>query len=165
MPQEPRFNECDVQSALRDVSMGTSVYTAAKRWRIPKSTLLYRTRGSTDRATVGAARRKISKARDNHLARWVRVLAMNGSPEPLGMHWVTSFLKRYPEITKVNGLLYETSTAPRPVATGSQTQQQQTPIAEQHPVIEPTMDGEQASVGQQVTVGEQTAAEQQTLKE
>lgn len=71
MPQEPRFNECDVQSALRDVSMGTSVYTAAKRWRIPKSTLLYRTRGSTDRATVGAARRKISKAQDNHLARWV----------------------------------------------------------------------------------------------
>lgn len=107
MPQQPKYNESDMQSALLDVRMGASVYTAAKRWRIPKTTLLYRTRGYTNRAAVSAARQKISKAQEDHLARWAlsqaalgfpvsqrdlwdfarRVLEKSGAHDPLGKQW------------------------------------------------------------------------------
>ena len=60
-----------MQSALLDVKSGTSVYTAARHWHIPKTTLLYRTRGSTTQAAISAARQKVSKTQEDHLARWV----------------------------------------------------------------------------------------------
>ncbi|MBE3047471.1 hypothetical protein IMZ48_34155, partial [Candidatus Bathyarchaeota archaeon] len=122
-PAQPRYNESDLQNALLEVTAGATVYSAARRWRIPKTTLLYRSRGSTTRAAQSAARQKVSKAQEDNLARWAlsqaalgfpvsqlqvwdfarRVLERAGDSEPLGKGWIQLFLKRYPEITKVNG--------------------------------------------------------------
>lgn len=116
MSQKPKYNESDMQSALLDVRMGMSVYTAAKRWRIPKTNpplphpRLHQPRRRQRRppedqqgpgGPPGALGFPVSQGELWDFAR--RVLEKSGAGGPPGKQWVYCFLKRYPEITKVNG--------------------------------------------------------------
>lgn len=113
-----------MQSALAEVMSGGPVQRAARRWGIPSTTLLYRSRGSTTRAAVSEGRQKLTRTQEAHLSNWVisqaalgfpvnqagvydfvkKVLEKSGGEDKtLGRQWVGCFLRRHPEITNVKG--------------------------------------------------------------
>lgn len=103
---------------------GRPVKGTARRWGIPSTTLLYRSRGSTTRAAVSEGRQKLTRTQEAYLSDWIISQAALGFPvgqatvydfakkvlergggkdKTLGRQWVMCFLKRHPEITNVRG--------------------------------------------------------------
>lgn len=98
----------------------TSVREAARRYKVPESSLRARNRGVKSRATVRANSHKLSEKEEETLCNWILALDDNGEePQPdtvreaadsllqargtlpiqtVGEKWVYNFVKRHPEL-------------------------------------------------------------------
>lgn len=121
--QMPRYSESDLQKALREIHQGTSQRSAAKRWRVPRTTLQDRLRGGSSHAEAHELRQRFSRQQEKLLSRWVfnlsalgvpptcrqfeefanRILVVHGDHQPLGKHWVQGFVRRNSEVTLAKG--------------------------------------------------------------
>lgn len=121
----PKYTEDDLKTALCAVAAGLSIRKAALQWRIPRTTLQERTKGSQTRAAAYQRWQRLSPDDERSLVDWVLaqasltvpvthqqlrnfvtlVLTRRGDEAPLGKNWVDGFLRRHPEIVARKGRL------------------------------------------------------------
>lgn len=119
-----KYSEKDMENAIEDVQRGLPVSTAAKKYGVPRITLLYKVRGKTPRKRQVGPNSYLSEEHEQTLVKWIMDIAKARFPvtkEQLldsvaklvtelkiktpfknnrpGKHWFQSFLKRHPEIT------------------------------------------------------------------
>lgn len=111
-----RYTEEHLQSAILEVKSGISQHEAARRWNIPRATLLARLKGSDSRQAVSQVKQRLSPSEEKKICDWIRiqdglglapthveirdfvirVLRRNGDRLPLGKTWMEGFFKRNP---------------------------------------------------------------------
>ncbi|KAL2113574.1 hypothetical protein VUR80DRAFT_3501 [Thermomyces stellatus] len=121
----PRYTENALQNALIEVSNGTPIQRAARRWGVPRTTLQNRKYGHNPRSIAHAPQQRLSPEQEKALAHWVlgqsmlgsppthaqlrglaqRILHQGGDDKPLGINWMTGFLARNREICSLRGIL------------------------------------------------------------
>lgn len=119
----PKYSEESILSAIKDVKAGISQRQAAKRWKIPRTTLQERLSGRTSRAESHEFSQRLSREQESHLVRWIlaqanlglapthqqvrdfviRIIRRGGDDQPLGKRWMEGFLRRNPEVRTVSG--------------------------------------------------------------
>jgi hypothetical protein len=117
--------EDSIQNALGDYKSGriSSVRAAARKWRVPKSTLYGRIKGSTSLRVAQQPKQRLSPEQESFLAEWIleqhaqgfspshprvremalRILQINGDAKPLGANWTRGFLQRNPHVATCIG--------------------------------------------------------------
>ena len=127
----PTYTEEEMQNAIAAVENGCSLHQAAQQYKIPRSTLRNRLRGSNSRKDTNQDRQKLSAIEEASLANWARIqyafglplthrqlrlaaqrmLAISGNDASLGKHWTTYFLRRNPSLKAMKGIHIEKSRA------------------------------------------------------
>jgi hypothetical protein len=128
---DPR--EHAIQCAISDYKSG--VYTgqrkAAAAYGIPRSLLRSRLEGHTPHTIAHAQQQRLTPEQEGFLVRWIleedarsqppsharvrematRILQVNGDHDPLGVHWISSFLSRQPQVSSIVGRSIEAARA------------------------------------------------------
>ncbi|RYC77805.1 hypothetical protein BFJ63_vAg19321 [Fusarium oxysporum f. sp. narcissi] len=129
MPQLP-YTEDDVIKAMLDVTdNGLSQHEAAQKHGMPQTTLSDRLRGIPPKSEVTHPSRLLSKSQEARLITWIlrqealgyapshsqvratvaALLRQQGRERPIGVHWLTRFVKRHPSIKNKIGKRQEAS--------------------------------------------------------
>ncbi|KAM5517601.1 transposase [Fusarium oxysporum f. sp. phaseoli] len=129
MPQLP-YTEDDVIEAMLDVTdNGLSQHEAAQKHGMPQTTLSDRLRGIPPKSEVTHPSRLLSKSQEARLITWIlrqealgyapshsqvratvaALLRQQGRERPIGVHWLTRFVKRHPSIKNKIGKRQEAS--------------------------------------------------------
>ncbi|KAJ0132088.1 hypothetical protein HZ326_24823 [Fusarium oxysporum f. sp. albedinis] len=129
MPQLP-YTEDDVIEAMLDVTdNGLSQHEAAQKHGMPQTTLSDRLRGIPPKSEVTHPSRLLSKSQEARLITWIlrqealgyapshsqvraavaALLRQHGRERPIGVHWLTRFVKRHPSIKNKIGKRQEAS--------------------------------------------------------
>jgi hypothetical protein len=129
MPQLP-YTEDDVIEAMLDVTdNGLSQHEAAQKHGMPQTTLSDRLRGIPPKSEVTHPSRLLSKSQEARWITWIlrqealgyapshsqvratvaALLRQQGRERPIGVHWLTRFVKRHPSIKNKIGKRQEAS--------------------------------------------------------
>ncbi|KAF6524736.1 hypothetical protein HZS61_010531 [Fusarium oxysporum f. sp. conglutinans] len=129
MPQLP-YTEDDVIEAILDVTdNGLSQHEAAQKHGMPQTALSDRLRGIPPKSEVTHPSRLLSKSQEARLITWIprqealgyapshsqvratvaALLRQQGRERPIGVHWLTRFVKRHPSIKNKIGKCQEAS--------------------------------------------------------
>ncbi|KAL0934828.1 uncharacterized protein CTRU02_209419 [Colletotrichum truncatum] len=112
-----------MQKAIKDTETGISIRAAARKRKVPESTLRGRLHGAGTLRESRSQLQRLSPDQEQHLANWAlaqgslglaptntelkelaqRVLAVAGEFEPLGRNWMDGFLRRNPSLRTVRG--------------------------------------------------------------
>ncbi|OAQ96970.1 hypothetical protein LLEC1_06966 [Akanthomyces lecanii] len=121
----PKTDEDSIQNAIQSVRSGVSVSKSASQWRVPRSTLRHRLKGTMTHAAAAESQQRLSRRLELQLGGWItttaviseapthkqirdvaiQLLAHEGDPRPLGKNWVATFLRRNPHIKIAQGML------------------------------------------------------------
>ena len=74
----PKYQDSDLNEALRMVDEGSSVYNAAKTCNVPKSTIHWRIQHKTPKAR--GRKTKLSADDENELVKYAEFMSDNGTP-------------------------------------------------------------------------------------
>lgn len=120
-----RYSDVDMQKALEEVSAGCSVTSIARKYNIPRITLLYKVTGKYEMGKKSGAPTVLTKNEEDALVKWAISLGKTGFPvsktqliesitlimktvsrkNPFtdnkpGRKWYSLFLKRHPELSQ-----------------------------------------------------------------
>lgn len=118
-----KYTEEDLQNAIRAINNGMSQSEAARRWGIPRPTLVGRLKGRSARKEAFKSLQRLSSVQERHLAGWIltqdtiglapthnqirelaaKVASSNGDLRPIGKNWLEGFLHRNPEVKTLRG--------------------------------------------------------------
>ncbi len=119
----PRYTEDDLQLAIAAVENGMSKTLAAKTYKVPRSTLYDRIKGSIPRADRDSDQQLLSIDQEGALEQWIHVQYLLGAApshqqlrlaatkilEAAGIHhtlskrWTSKFLRRHPSLKTLQG--------------------------------------------------------------
>jgi hypothetical protein len=118
-----------IQGAIRDLGSGvfTSQRAAAKAYCVPRSSIQRRLQGSIPHAIAHQQQQRLTPEQEAFIVDWIlkedtrslppsharvrematRILRLSSDYEPLSQRWISSFLRRQPQVASIVGRLIE----------------------------------------------------------